>query len=84
MRKGLPVQIQQALDTVRVVGNDAVHPGQIDLNDDQATAQSLFESVNIIIDEMISKPKKIKEMYDKLPASKRDAIAKRDRTAQTP
>jgi Domain of unknown function (DUF4145) len=84
VRKGLPVQIQQALDTVRVIGNEAVHPGQIDLNDDQDTAASLFELVNIIIDEMISKPKKIKQMYEKLPVSKRDAIAKRDGTAQTP
>jgi Domain of unknown function (DUF4145) len=56
--KGLPVQIQEALDIVRVIGNEAVHPGQIDLNDDPATAASLFELVNLIIEERISEPKK--------------------------
>jgi hypothetical protein len=80
--KGLSVQIQQALDIVRVIGNEAVHPGQIDLNDDPATAASLFELVNLIIEERISEPKRRAEMYAKLPASKRDAIAKRDGAAK--
>jgi len=83
VKKGLSVQIQQALDIVRVIGNDAVHPGQIDLNDDPATAESLFELVNLIIEEKISEPKRLKEMYDKLPATKRDAIAKRDATPKS-
>jgi Domain of unknown function (DUF4145) len=84
VQKGLSVRIQQALDIVRVIGNDAVHPGQIDLNDDQETAASLFELLNLIIEETISEPKRIKEMYDKLPARKRDAIAERDGTAKAP
>jgi hypothetical protein len=82
VKKGLSVQIQEALDIVRVIGNEAVHPGQIDLNDDRATAASLFELVNLIIEERISEPKRRAEMYAKLPASKRDAIAKRDGVAK--
>ena len=31
--KGLPAVVQQSLDVVRVTGNEAVHPGQIDTCD---------------------------------------------------
>jgi hypothetical protein len=31
VRKGLPPAVQEALDAVRVIGNEAVHPGQMDL-----------------------------------------------------
>lgn len=79
--KGLSPKIQKALDIVRVVGNDAVHPGQIDFRDDRAIAQKLFGLVNIIADAMISQPKHVDELFDTvIPQSQRDAIAKRDGT----
>ncbi len=79
VKKGLPERVQQALDIVRVVGNNAVHPGQIDLKDDAETAGSLFELVNIIVDVMISEPQRIKELYEKLPESARKAVEDRDK-----
>jgi hypothetical protein len=78
VKKGLPARIQQALDVVRVIGNNAVHPGQIDLKDDQGTVTVLFELLNLIAQHMISEPKAVQEMYDKLPQSAREQIAKRD------
>ena len=77
--EGLSQQIQQALDTVRVIGNNAVHPGRIDLRDNKETAQSLFVFVNLIVDKMISEPKRIKEAYKGLPESTREAIKDRDK-----
>jgi len=79
VRKGLPIQIQQSLDIVRVVGNNAVHPGQINLIDDRDTATKLFSLVNIIAEVMIAQPKRITAMYTTVvPESQRNAIEKRD------
>jgi len=79
VKKGLDVHVQQALDVVRVIGNEAVHPGQIDLRDDRQTAMSLFGLVNLIAEKMISEPRHVAEMYAGLPKEKREAIEKRDR-----
>lgn len=76
--KGLPEQIQMALDIVRVVGNDCVHPGQIDYSDDRETVSKLFGLVNFISHKMITEPNEIAKLYNKLPDSKRDAIKRRD------
>lgn len=77
--KGLPGSIQQALDSVRVIGNNAVHPGIIDLKDDIETAYKLFGFLNIICDILITQPRKIKEFYEmKLPEGAKEAIIKRD------
>jgi len=75
---GLDRRVQQALDAVRVVGNNAVHPGQIDLKDDRALAESLFRLLNLIVEKMISEPKHVDDLYASLPESARQAIAKRD------
>jgi hypothetical protein len=78
VRKGLPPGVQQALDSVRVIGNEAVHPGQMDLRDDRQTAETLFGLVNLVVQRMISDPKEVQRVYGTLPQSKRDEIAKRD------
>ncbi|MDI6449389.1 DUF4145 domain-containing protein [Anaerobaca lacustris] len=75
---GLPPTVQQALDSVRVIGNEAVHPGTIDLRDDRATANMLFRLVNFIATKMLSEPKEIANIYGSLPKDKLDAIVKRD------
>ncbi|WP_291206905.1 DUF4145 domain-containing protein [Hyphomonas sp.] len=78
VKKGLDIRVQRALDVVRVVGNNAVHPGQIDLSDDRATAEELFKLVNLIVEIMISQPKHIEEMFARLPETALKAIERRD------
>jgi hypothetical protein len=78
VEKGLSPVVQKSLDVVRVVGNEAVHPGTLDLRDDQDTASRLFRLVNIIAERMISHPKRVDAMYEELPESKKAQIEKRD------
>lgn len=76
--KGLPVQVQQALDYCRVVGNNAVHPGEINLNDTPDMGQHLFSMLNFIVEDRITRPKQVAALYAKLPEGARQAIDKRD------
>jgi hypothetical protein len=78
VKKGLPIKIQKSLDIVRVIGNDAVHPGTIDLKDDTVTAGKLFILVNLIADVMITQPKEIDDLFDSLPEDKKNGITNRD------
>jgi hypothetical protein len=78
VKKGLNPKIQKSLDVVRVIGNEAVHPGTIDLSDQPETALELFKLVNIIVETMISQPKAIDELFKSLPETKRAQIEKRD------
>jgi len=79
VEKGLSTSIQEALDTVRVVGAHAVHPGEMNLDDDSATVRSLFDLINLIADRMISEPNRVRSLYDRLPKTAREAIDKRDK-----
>jgi len=75
--KGLPERVQQALDIVRVTGNNSVHPGQIEVDNEEVVG-NLFELLNIITEYMISMPKKIGELYGDLPQGALEGIQKRD------
>jgi len=80
--KGLNPLVQKSLDIVRVIGNEAVHPGLINLNDNRDTANKLFGLINSIADQMITHPKNVQELYEKLPENKRKAIEGRNGKAK--
>lgn len=77
VNKGLDGHIQEALDYCRVVGNGAVHPGEIQLNDDPSIAHVLFEMINLIVDERIARDSRVKSALSKLPESARKKIESR-------
>lgn len=79
VQKGLSPDMQRAFDSVRIIGNKAVHPGQIDLNDNPQMVNKLFELVNIIARQTITEPKATREFYDNnLPEGERNNIEKRN------
>jgi len=80
VKKGLPEKIQKALDSVRVIGNNAVHPGQIDLRDNETIAIALFELINIVIENTITQRKKVEGIFNKIPESAKEQIKKRNHT----
>ena len=80
VKRGLSQDVQQALDIVRVVGNKAVHPGQIAFDvDDYATATMLMHLLNMIVTRMISEPNEINCLYQGLPESVKKSIENRDK-----
>ncbi len=61
----------QALDSIRIMGNNAVHPGEIDLNEDSQTTIDLFYILNYIVAhrEIIQR---IGRTYKKTPENQRN------------
>lgn len=78
VNKGLDSRVQKALDIVRITGNNAVHPGVMESTDDKSTVEKLFKLVNLIVEEMITNPNEIDELYGELPEGARQGIEKRD------
>lgn len=79
VKKGLSEIVQKSLDIIRITGNQAVHPGELNLNENEELVESLFGVLNFIIEETYSKERKINELYNKLPESSIQAIKKRDK-----
>lgn len=79
--QGLPQEVQRALDSLRVIGNEAVHPGTIDIEDNTEIAFALFKLLNVVVDRMITQKREIDEIYDLLPEGKKAGIENRDRNA---
>lgn len=79
VKKGLNPQIQKSLDSLRVAGNNAVHPGQINLSEESEKVLRLFELLNFIAEKMISEPKEINTFYEGLPETSKVAIEVRDK-----
>ena len=78
VKKGLSPQIQKSLDILRITGNNAVHPGEINVEENSELVLKLFELINFIAEKMISEPKAIDSFYGKLPQGAIEQIKKRD------
>ncbi|MCE9587783.1 MAG: DUF4145 domain-containing protein [Verrucomicrobia bacterium] len=79
VKNGLNQQVQKSMDTIRVLGNEAVHAGQIDINDDPNVAIKLFGLINFICEDQITRPREIDKLFNSLPEEKLKGIENRDK-----
>ena len=68
----------KAADTLRITGNNAVHPGEMSEQDIDNVSNGLFGLLNLIVNAGISEPKKWDAMYNALPENPRKAAEKKD------
>lgn len=78
VKKGLNPLVQKSLDLLRITGNNAVHPGEINLEEEPEKVLKLFELINFIANKMITEPKEIEGFYDNLPENIRNQVEQRD------
>lgn len=74
----LPLQVIKVADTVRITGNNAVHPGVMDDRDFDFVASKMFGLLNFIVRKGISEPKELDALYAMTPEGPRKAAEQRD------
>lgn len=75
---GLNEEIQKAMDSVRLIGNDHSHSGEIFMNDSREAVSSMFDLINTVVIREITEPKNIDEIWDKVPDNKKKGVKDRD------
>lgn len=73
-KQSCSVQLIKAMDIIRHEGNESVHPGEINLNDNEDEAKYLFILLNMICEECFAAPKRLQESYSMIPERKRIRI----------
>lgn len=67
---------RDALDIIRFKGNQAVHPGEIRIEEE--STKPMYKILNIIVQKLISDEKQIDDLYEELPESFKESIDRRD------
>ena len=74
-------QVVKVADTLRITGNNAVHPGQIVDEDFDKVAAQMFDLINFIVKKAITEPKELDELYQLMPENARNAAEAQDKKA---
>jgi hypothetical protein len=74
----LPNNVIKVADTLRITGNNAVHPGQMSKDDIDNVSSKMFKLINFIVEKSITEPKELKDLYELTPQSAREAAEKSD------
>lgn len=63
VKEGLNPSIKNSLDIIRITGNEAVHPGELNLEENENHVSFLFELLNFIVDEKYTREKKLMRCF---------------------
>ena len=74
----VPEQLIKALTILRVNGNDIMHTGEIKILETAEDVTYLFELFNMVVEELITGPKKLGELYTRVPESQRKRVEKQN------
>ena len=77
-------QVVKVADTLRITGNNAVHPGQISDEDFDRAAAKMFDLINFIVKKAITEPKELDELYQLMPENARNAAEAQDKKNSKP
>ncbi|WP_230083134.1 MULTISPECIES: DUF4145 domain-containing protein [unclassified Providencia] len=69
----------KSADIIRIVGNNAVHPGTISDDDFDDVSFKLFKLINMIVQQGITEPKEVDETFNVMPENARKAAENRDK-----
>ncbi|MEY8216366.1 MAG: hypothetical protein RPR97_18010 [Colwellia sp.] len=79
----LSASIIRVLDTVRLTGNDAVHPDEMLDEDIDHVANRMFGLLNFIVNKAITEPKELEALYQMTPETKRQFAEEADAKAKS-
>ncbi|MGI2965512.1 DUF4145 domain-containing protein [Vibrio cholerae] len=74
--------VVKVADTVRITGNNAVHPGEMSEQDFDQVASKMFELLNFIVKKGISEPRELAALYELTPEGPRKSAEETDRRAR--
>lgn len=74
----LPPMVVKVADTVRITGNNAVHPGTMKDEDFDFVASKMFDLINFIVKKGISEPKELDALYQLTPEGPRKSAEDKD------
>ena len=77
----LPPLVVKVADTVRIKGNNAVHPGEMSDEDFDHIASKMFDLINFIVRKGIAEHIELQALYEMTPESPRKAAEKKDAAA---
>lgn len=78
----LPQMLIKVADTVRIAGNNAVHPGEMSAEDVDLIASKMFLMLNLIVVKGITEPQEMEALLQMVPEGARAAAEAKDAVAR--